>query len=154
VAIYGTLIVGLLSLLAFLIVTKSPTDVTLLRALGKPFDVLPDGRVQNMLRLKITNRAEVPQTYRFVASVPGVEVVGTDGDGLTLAPGQMYTEPVQLLAAPELFRGGKLDVVVRVTGTGPDGRATGVERNCRLLGPHAAPATRPASPGGKSHVGE
>lgn len=132
VVIYAVLITGLLALLGVLLATKSPTDVTLLRALGKPFDVLPDGRIQNIFRLKITNRSDEVQRYRFEVDRPEIQLVATDTN-VVLQPGEMWTEPVQLLAPAARFDDGKLDVMVRVTGE----NASAVERPARLLGPHA-----------------
>src|SRR5207247_1420809 len=46
-------VVGALGLVAG---ARSPIDVTILRGIGAPFTALPDGRIENQLRLKVQNR--------------------------------------------------------------------------------------------------
>jgi len=123
VIIYPTLIVVLLSALTFLILTRAAADVSLLRNLGRPFVVLDTGRVENIINLKLTNRADRP--LHFVVSIPEHPTIGiraTDHDDILLQHGQMWTEPLQVSAPQELFKGGKLDVWLNVKTTSDDGR--------------------------------
>lgn len=131
VIVYSAVVTGLLSVLAFLLVTKPATDVTLLRTLGRPFIVNDAGQVENPMRVKLTNRTDRPLTLRF--SVPGrsdVQVRGTQ-EAVTLIPGQVWTEPVQVVAPQSLFNFGSADVTLRVS----DGQGVDIDTPCRLLGP-------------------
>jgi cytochrome c oxidase accessory protein FixG len=131
VIIYAGVIVGLLSLLTVLLITKPAADVTLLRTLGRPFLVTDAGQVENPLRVKLTNRTDRPLTLRF--SIPGrtdVRVRATQ-DAVTLAPGQVWTEPVQVYAPPSIFTFGSADVTLRVS----DSAGVDIDTPCRLVGP-------------------
>ena len=59
---------------AFSLGGKETADVTLLRGLGAPFQVLPSGEVSNQIRIKIANRsaagARIPIASRS-SSRPG-----------------------------------------------------------------------------------
>ena len=56
-----------------LLVTRQSADVVALRTQIAPFTVLEDGRVQNILRLRIDNRAEEPRTY-MLSAVDGADL--------------------------------------------------------------------------------
>jgi len=130
VAIYSALILGFMTLLTILLITKSATDVTLLRNLGRPFVLTDAGDVENTMRVKIVNRSDKPQHYRIVTNLPEVRIVQTNED-LILKPGETLTEPVQIIAPPTLFKVGTLDVKLRVDVDSGDR----IEKDCRLLGP-------------------
>jgi cytochrome c oxidase accessory protein FixG len=130
VAIYSALILGFLTLLTILLVTKSATDVTLLRNLGRPFVLTDKGDVENTMRVKIVNRSDKVQRYRIVTNFPDVRVVQTN-EQISLQPGDTLTEPVQIIAPPGLFKMGTLDVSLRVE----IDDVNRIEKDCRLLGP-------------------
>mgnify|MGYP002072600217 CR=1 FL=1 len=140
VVIYGALIVGLLSLLSYLIATKAPTDVTVLRALGRPYVIQDDGTVFNDLRVKITNRTDAPQTYRIDPIAGGGEVtLKPTIESFTLVPGEVRTEPVHVVAPRAGFSGGIRDIEIRVLSD----KYPPIAARARLLGPSHAP--RPAT---------
>jgi len=53
---YSGVLLLLLSLLAFLLVSRTDLDVTLMRTAGMTFTKLPDGRVSNLYNLKLANK--------------------------------------------------------------------------------------------------
>jgi cytochrome c oxidase accessory protein FixG len=61
-ALYSTLLLLLVGVLATLLITRDDVDVRILRAQGQTYHVLPDGRVGNLYNIKLTNktRKEVP----------------------------------------------------------------------------------------------
>jgi cytochrome c oxidase accessory protein FixG len=131
VLIYSLVVIALLSLLSFLLATKPPVDVTLLRGLGRPFLVTDAGQVENPMRVKLTNRTDQPLTLRFSTPAhPSVRVQPTQ-DSVTLAPGQVWTEPVQLFAPTSLFTFGTADITLRVS----DNAGVNIDTPCRLIGP-------------------
>jgi polyferredoxin len=135
VIIYSLIVVVLLSLLSFLLATKPLAGVTLLRNLGRPFLVTDAGQVENGLRVKLTNRSDRPLTLRF--SVPGrndVRVHATQ-ESVTLKPGEVWTEPVQVFAPPGMFEFGAAEVTLRVS---DEQAAVRIDTPCRLLGPIGA----------------
>jgi cytochrome c oxidase accessory protein FixG len=139
VIIYSAIVTVLFGVLATLLLTRSPADVTLLRNVGRPFVVAPDGTVENTLRLKITNRTDRPRTYTLAPAdgdANDVRAAMTTG-GLTVAPGASATESVRVFAPGNRFTLGHLDVRLRVTA---DDGVT-LDRPFRLLGPASAPPT-------------
>jgi polyferredoxin len=137
VIIYPAILAGVLGLLCTLLATRSPTDVTLLRSPGAPFIVTPAGQVQNVMRLKLTNRTERAQD--LTVSIVGRDDVTiiTEQQPIHLDAGATTLEALQLLAPPAAFQLGWLDVTVRVGSVGPDANLK-IERPCRLLGPNAS----------------
>lgn len=136
--IYAAVVLGLLSLLTVLLVTKSPTDVLLVRNQGLPFVIAPDGRVENTLRVQLTNREGTEQTVQIAIAGDGagleIAEAGTGGDVVTLKPQEAVQKPIHVLADPKLFAGvGKKTITVRVTTTG--GRE--IDRTFQLFGPAA-----------------
>lgn len=130
VVIYPAIVAILLGLIAFLIATHAPTDVTLLRGLGRPFVFTDKGDVENVMRLKLTNRTDHPQELRIaVSDRTDVQAIATQ-NVVALAPGQSWVEPVRVIAPAAAFSLGTLDVTLRVSGSG-----VSIDRPCRLLGP-------------------
>lgn len=131
VMIYPALVLALLTILGVLLATRAPATVTVLRGLGRPFTITQANEVENVMRLKITNRSEKPMRFRVtVIDPPGVTAASTDAE-LSLAPGQMSLEPLRITAPPELFKAGILSATVRVTSD--DGFTA--DYPCQLLGP-------------------
>ena len=131
VLVYGLIITLVAGLLTFLIATKSPADVTVLRNVGRPFVVTDNGQVENTMRVKITNRIDraMPVTFSAVGR-DDVRVVPAN-DRVEVKPGEAWTEPVQVIAPRDAFTRGALDVTLRVSG----GDGMNIDRQCRLLGP-------------------
>lgn len=53
---YSAVLALLLSLLAFLIVSRTDLDATLMRTAGMTYTTLPDGRISNLYNLKLVNK--------------------------------------------------------------------------------------------------
>ncbi len=131
VVIYPLIIVALLGFLVFLLATKSPADVTVLRQLTAPYVVLEDGTVRNQLRVKVVNRTESPQTYEL--KISGVE------DSKILAPQfpltvnalDSVTTPVFVTLPKDRFEGGAYNVKFMVS----DGEGFETALPYMLLGP-------------------
>ncbi len=132
VVIYPTMIAAVASLFLFILVTKAPADVTILRQAGMPFMLVESGQVQNTMRLKVVNRDNTTHSYTVSVKEPaGVTVAMVEGDTITLGPGESYTEPIRVLAHPGLFSDGRLSVTLTVT----DGADYSEDTSFELLGP-------------------
>jgi cytochrome c oxidase accessory protein FixG len=131
VLVYSLIITVVAGLLTFLLATKSPVDVPVLRNVGRPFVLTDRGEVENTMRVKITNRTDRAMPVTFAAVGRGdVRVVATN-DRIDVKPGEAWTEPVQIIAPRGAFTLGALDVTIRVSG----GERINIDRPCRLLGP-------------------
>ncbi|QOV88407.1 4Fe-4S dicluster domain-containing protein [Humisphaera borealis] len=138
VIIYPLIILAIGTLLGFLLLTRSPVDVVVLRGPGQPFLVLADDQIANVLRVKLTNRTD--ESQRLVMTVVGAEGIrGVASQAVVeLPPQQTWTESVEVFAPQSIFTGkGSTDVTVRVTSV--TGAAVQVDRAFKLLGPMSRP---------------
>lgn len=147
------------------LLSAGPVDVAILRDRGLPFYVLPDGRVANPVRISVTNRTATTMTYRVSVTGPGEPQLTLPGGTLTLAAGERRSERAQITLAASAFpsaSAGKLGsaecaVTVRVepvaaAADSPAGASepkVWVDREFRVLGPHASGGAVGAAAGGQ-----
>ncbi|MBK7122457.1 MAG: cytochrome c oxidase accessory protein CcoG [Chitinophagaceae bacterium] len=76
---YTSVLLVLLSLLAFLLVSRTDLDVTLMRTSGMTFTKLPDGRISNLYNLKLVNKTHEDISFTLkLENLPGeIEYVGS-----------------------------------------------------------------------------
>ncbi len=132
VVLYPAVLAVLVSAFVLTLSQKSTADVTLLRGLGRPFMVLDDGRVSNQLRVKVTNRSKETQAYTLSTPLlESAELLVTDEERLTVAPGETQTIDALVLVPAELFADGSVSVSVQVDAGGE----TIATKKYRLVGP-------------------
>lgn len=143
--IYPLLIAGVFSTLAFVAVSRASFDAVLLRNKGQPWVTTDGGEIRNMVRLKLTNRGREEQQYSVEVVTPDDVEVDVVDEAITLAPDEVETFAISVLATPQLYVAsrGKLDLTLRVTADDGDVR----EVECSLLGPDIMPRPTP-NPGG------
>lgn len=76
---YSGVLLLLLSLLGFLLASRSDLDVTLMRTAGMTYTKLPDGRISNLYNLKLANKThkDIPFTLKL-ENLPGeITLVGS-----------------------------------------------------------------------------
>ena len=120
-----------------------PDLVRQVSSLGSPFAVMQDGRIENVLRVKITNRTKEPRTYRF--EVPGsteAQIISTQPT-YTLDAGATMTEPIRVVLPYDAFTGGRLTATLSVI----DDQDAAFDHTLTLQGPTARPAPAPGSSG-------
>ncbi len=78
--IYSALLALMFGAFAFSLGGKETADVTLLRGLGSPFQVLPSGEVSNQIRIKIANRSPEERAYLFEIVEPRRSDSGRPGE--------------------------------------------------------------------------
>ncbi len=76
---YTAVLMLLISLLAFLLISRSDLDVTLMRTAGMTYTKLPDGRLSNLYNLKLVNKTHKDIDFRLkLENLPGeITLVGT-----------------------------------------------------------------------------
>ena len=76
---YSTVLVLLLSLLAFLLASRTDLDVTLMRTSGMTYTKLPDGRLSNLYNLKLVNKTHNDIDFSLkLENLPGeITLVGS-----------------------------------------------------------------------------
>jgi cytochrome c oxidase accessory protein FixG len=112
-------------------------DAVLLRNTGQPFTTTDDGRVRNVLRLKLTSRARTPMELELALAESQADIA-IEHEPISLEPGESKTFPLTVLAPFEGFDSGqrRLDFEVRAD----DGSSRGVD--IKLLGPSRPPEER------------
>lgn len=126
---------------AFIVVLsgKEAADVTVLRGLGLPFSVLPDGNVANPTRVKIVNRTNALAAYTLAVEGRSDAQLVVAENPLTVEPGATRTEGLTIILPPTAYTGGHCEIELHITNTaGFDKRV-----RWRLLGPAATPAQSP-----------
>ena len=71
---YAAIVVLAVTGLGLRIGLQPSADVTLLRRSEVPFAVLEDGRISNLVRVKVVNRTGETRTYRLAVDAPGAEL--------------------------------------------------------------------------------
>lgn len=127
---YPLLLVVAVSLLGISLGNRAATDVTVLRAAGPPFRVLPDGTVTNQLKIKISNRAASLKNFELALTAQDLKLVSPQNP-LPVGSGKTETAIVFVMVPPGRFVGGELKVAFRVSVAGQEP----VMKNYRLLGP-------------------
>lgn len=76
---YIAVLMLLISLLVFLIVSRTDLDVRLMRTAGMTYNTLPDGRITNLFNLKLANKTHKDIDFVLkLENVPGeIELVGS-----------------------------------------------------------------------------
>lgn len=140
--VYPAVLVLFLGAFVFQLATKAPADVVLLRGVGAPFLVEPDGRVQNQVRIKISNRTAGERAYHIEVrgAEPGMVVIPVNP--LPVARGETETTSLFVLLPADSFTDGARAITVVIR---DDAGYVG-EFPWRLLGPtngHAGTAQPP-----------
>jgi len=129
--VYSAILALMFGAFAFSLSGKQTADVTLLRGLGAPFQVLATGEVSNQIRIKIANRSPEARSYAYeIVSPEGLTMVAPENP-LSVETGSSQMTAVFLNARPDDFVDGELNIVLRIT----DGVDFEKEFGYRLLGP-------------------
>jgi cytochrome c oxidase accessory protein FixG len=77
---YSAVLIILLSVLTYLVSTRKPIDVTILRAPGMIFQEQPDNKISNLYTMKLTNKTfnDVPVTMKLENFDGELKVIGND----------------------------------------------------------------------------
>jgi polyferredoxin len=134
VVIYPLVLTIVLSAFVVALARRGEADLEVLRARGAPYIRVDEHLVANQVKVKIVNRSVNSATFTLsaesAAGTPGVELHAEDNP-VTLAPGEVRTVPVQVVAPAASFERGALDVRVRVRG----GEKFDGWKPIRLMGP-------------------
>ena len=132
--VYSAILLVMFSAFGISLAGKSSADVTLLRGLGAPFTVLPNGDISNQIRLKIANRAPEERSYL-------IELVDSDGVTLVAPENPLVVEASEtgmtgafVTAPPAAFTDEEISITLRIG----DGVDFSRDISYRLLGPAGA----------------
>ena len=129
--VYSAILLVMFGAFGFSLAGKSSADVTLLRGLGAPFSILPDGDVSNQIRIKIANRSQEERSYLIeLVDSEGITLVAPENP-LVVAVGETEMTGAFLTAPPSVFSAGEALITLRIG----DGVDFTEEISHRLLGP-------------------
>ena len=131
VVVYSAILTLMFGAFAFSLSGKSTADVTLLRGLGAPFQVLPSGEISNQIRIKIANRSDGERIYSYQLTEPAGLTMVAPENPLVVPSGDSRMTAAFLNADPSAFVDGELEIVLRVA----DGVDFEEDYGYRLLGP-------------------
>mgnify|MGYP001560722565 CR=1 FL=1 len=115
VVLYPLALAAGLGVLGFNLGTRAEADVTILRGLGAPYSLEPDGSVVNQIRVKVMNRGRRERRYRIaLEGVPGARLVAPINP-LPVAAGRSATTSVFVVLPQGGFPGGQRPVTFRLS---------------------------------------
>ena len=133
--VYSGILLAAFGAFAFSLGHKDSADVTLLRGLGAPFQVLQSGEVSNQIRIKITNRSGQARSYGFQVGEPAGLTLVAPENPLEVGAGETQMTAAFINAPATAFVDGELEVAIVIR----DGVDFDGSYRYRLLGPAAAP---------------
>jgi len=129
--VYSAILAAMLGTFTVAVASRHDADVTLLRGLGAPFEILPSGEVSNQLRIKIANREHSDREYRFrLVEDDGPSLIAPENP-LAVAAGETQMTGAFITAPRSAFRDGEVVVHLEID----DGAGFTAVREVRLLGP-------------------
>lgn len=113
--LYPAIITVLFSGFLFVLITRAPAYVSVLRQRGAPYAVLEDGSVVNSVTMKVQNRRPDESLYTFSLVDLESGVVEVPGEAFTVVPRETVSRPMLLKAPSSSFPSGSRDVTIRIT---------------------------------------
>ena len=112
--LYVTLFTGLIAAFLFLIATRTPLNVNVIRDRNNLFTETFDGSIENTYQLKILNMSQ--ETNKYDLEVEGVTDSKIKGEtSFTIAAGEVLTVPLRVSIAPEQLGGRSNDIYFKIT---------------------------------------
>jgi len=129
---YPLLLAGIAVAFFSVFLSKKSFDAVVLRELGNPFVTLDDGRVRNMMRLKLTNRSDEPMTFSASSLVPKTAQLELQEDDFVVPPRDTRLFHVSAIVSPDVFFNGRADMEIEVSNDRDVRRAL----RFKLIGPY------------------
>ena len=131
-AIYPLLLAGIVTAFISVFMAGKSFDAIVLREPGNPHTIATDGRVRNLLKLKLTNRTDQPMTFQLSVTEPVDGEIDIREEALELGPNETKTFHASVLAPRETFTVGRAKLKLRVENSESDAR----NLNFQLIGPY------------------
>lgn len=112
---YAALLAGIVGVFAFSLTTRAPIDVNVVRSVGAPYAVLPDGDVSNRLRFRVQNRTGEDAVISIAPELPARARVQIVGPPLLHVPaGETARVEAWVVAPRDVFTNGRADARFRI----------------------------------------
>ncbi|WP_297793545.1 cytochrome c oxidase accessory protein CcoG [uncultured Marinobacter sp.] len=129
---YGAALALMIGAIVFVLATRVPAQLDVLKDRGAPFGFNGQGRVENSYTLKIANMTEVPQTFNIsVSGMEGIQVL-TDTQ-VTVDSGENRALPTVVDVDPETIS--QSNNVIRFRITSETDESLIIETESRFVGP-------------------
>jgi cytochrome c oxidase accessory protein FixG len=114
VIIYPVILAAAIGALIYALGARPSVEITILRAPGTPFTVLPGHKVSSQVRLKVNNRSG--ETRRYTVELHGVEggELIAPQNGFALPAGEATTATFFVVSPRAAYDGGKLHIELRI----------------------------------------
>jgi len=130
--VYAALISTALGALGFLLLTRVPLILDVIRDRNALYREVHGARIENAYTLKMINLDDRPHRYRLTADgMPGLQLIAPAGE-ISLPPGSVNTLAARL-EAPGEIAGGVHHIVLTLAAI--DGSGVVVHENTRFIGP-------------------
>lgn len=97
VVLYGVALTALIVGFSTAVVLRAPVEVTLTRLPGTTYVTLPDGRIENVMQLRIGNRSTEKRTFTLEMVSPPDAEVSSPVQVLAVEPNQVQPFPVFII---------------------------------------------------------
>jgi len=129
--VYSAILAVMFGAFAVSLAGKSTADVTLLRGIGAPFTILPNGEISNQIRIKIANRSPEERSYLIELIEAGQLVLIAPENPLTVAAGDTQMTAAFVTGPRAALAGGDTTVTLQIS----DGVDFNRRLDYRILGP-------------------
>ncbi len=130
--IYPLLLLGIATAFLSVLFFSKSFDAVLLREPGNPHTIADDGRVLNLLKLKLTNRTDEPMSFAASVVEPDSAELSLREEAIELAPNETQTFHFGVLAGKDVFTNGLADLQVKIENRNQVSRILGF----KLVGPY------------------
>lgn len=130
--IYPLLLLGIVTAFVTVFLSSKSFDAVMLRERGNPHTIAEDGRVRNLLKLKLTNRSDEPMSFATSVLEPETAELSLREDLIELAPNETQTFHISVLAPKDAFNLGRADLKLKIENKKQISRTL----NFKLIGPY------------------
>ncbi|MBS0001825.1 MAG: cytochrome c oxidase accessory protein CcoG [Thioalkalivibrio sp.] len=134
VFLYGMLLLILLAGFVYGVSARNPVGVDVIRDRNVLYRELPDGQVENVYTLKLTNRAPAERHFEIsIEGLEGAELAWQEGDYVAVPAGRVIEFPISVRMDPYGLTGASSEVIFRASVV--DQPELSNERPSRFVGP-------------------
>lgn len=113
-AIYPMLLLGIATAFVWVFLASKSFDGVVLREPGNPHTISEDGKVRNLIRLKLTSRSDEAMAFTTHVIEPAGTTITLIESDVVLEPNESKTFHAEILAPREVFVLGRADIELKI----------------------------------------
>jgi polyferredoxin len=134
VLLYGTLLLMLMAGFVYGVSARSPVGIDVIRDRNVLYRELPDGQVENVYTLKLTNRHTEARDFEIsISGLEGAQLAWQEGDYIAVPAGRVIEFPISVRMDPYSLTGASSEVIFQAQVV--DRPELSNERSSRFVGP-------------------